>query len=334
MLNKEIGSEFCDIPTRFENNLLFSSDTRWFISGRSALDYAVKDIIAKRGKFSVSLPSYCCDSMIEPFVRNGIKVSFYPVVVKNRKLVRKLDDIKTDAILYVEYFGYKQDSSFDFDGIIINDVTHSLFTNRIDADYTIGSLRKWAAFKTGGFASCRDGFSINEYKETKSEYVMLRSRAMFEKTKYLNSEIKNKDYLDMFSEAEELLDNYYDYSASREDIEAACHIDAETIRYRRKENARVLLEGLGEYSLFELSENDCPLFVPIIVPDGKRDELKKYLIENSIYCPNHWPISDLHKLTNEEKYIYENELSIVCDQRYDVLDMKRIVDTINEFWSK
>ena len=77
--------------------------------------------------------------------------------------------------------------------------------------------------------------------------------------------------------------------------------------------------------------NDCPLFVPVIIKNGKRDALKNYLLENQIYSPVHWPVSKFHKLKKEEKNIYDNELSIVCDQRYDKDDMQRILNVITNF---
>ena len=73
------------------------------------------------------------------------------------------------------------------------------------------------------------------------------------------------------------------------------------------------------------------MFVPVLVPYGKRDELRKYLIENEIYCPVHWPESKYHKLDERTEYIYQNELSLVCDQRYTESDMNRIVEVIKTY---
>ena len=80
---------------------------------------------------------------------------------------------------------------------------------------------------------------------------------------------------------------------------------------------------ISDIALFpEISENDCPLFVPIIIE--QRDELKKMLISKGVYCPVHWPISKYHVLTEGTRKIYEKELSIICDQRYSIEDMKKI----------
>ena len=41
---REIGSEFWSVPTTEADNGLFPEDTRWFLSGRSALTCILRDI--------------------------------------------------------------------------------------------------------------------------------------------------------------------------------------------------------------------------------------------------------------------------------------------------
>ena len=330
MRSKEIGSEFYDIPILDRDNLIFNDETKWFVSGRAALDFVIKDIKSKKDVKTASLPSWCCDSMIEPFIRNNIKVGFYSVIYKNNKLIKKIENVNSDILLNIDYFGYEDDNQIKFNGIIINDITHSMFVGSRECDYTIGSLRKWAGFKTGGFASCKDGFKLKQSNNVPDEYIKLRTIAMNKKTKYINNEIDTKDFLNDYSKAEEMLDGLYDYSGYIDDIQKAKKLDFISIKKKRQENAKRLLETVKEYAIFkEVKENDCPLFVPILVEN--RDELRKYLISKNIYCPVHWPISSLHKLIDEERYIYDHEISLVCDQRYNLEDMDYICECIKEF---
>ena len=105
------------------------------------------------------------------------------------------------------------------------------------------------------------------------------------------------------------------------------------MKSNRRSNATILMEAFKDWLLFpELKDGNCPMFVPILVPERKRNELRQYLIENEIYCPVHWPLSSYHVLEDRERFIYDNELSLVCDQRYDKNDMARIVEAINDFW--
>lgn len=331
-MHKEIGSEFWDIPVKDEDNHLFNKDTKWFISGRSALDFVIKDIKKKKNIKTALLPSWCCDTVIYPFKKNNIEVKFYPVILEDNKLIKKIGG-NADILLNIDYFGYSVKNNIDFDGIIINDITHSIFTKHDEYDYTIGSLRKWAGFKTGGFAWSKDGFVLNEYKNINEDYINLRSNAMIQKKNYIENDEGDKSFLDKYINAEKKLDSLYEFAGSKDDILSANKMDVIFLKEKRKDNANKLLEYVKDYAVFkEVKENDCPLFVPIIIDD--RDKLRRYLIEKNIYCPVHWPISNLHVLNKDERYLYNHELSLVCDQRYDPDDMIHIGECIKEYLEK
>lgn len=330
----EIGSEFSNVPTLEHENHLFPRNTVWYLSGRCALRAIINDIKKKNSFKTVGIPSWCCDSMIAPFIAQGIEVKFYSVVCVEKGLQIDLSPVeKTDAILILDYFGFKRPLNFNFNGIVIFDATHSVFLeNTYNADYTFGSLRKWAGFYTGGFAFSKDGNL--ETKETESDFTYIETRklAMQEKNKYLRGEINSKEFLQLFSTAEKVLDLLSNGKADPRDVMLAKKLDISFIKEKRRENAAFLIKELGDLSLFkEMKDDDCPLFVPVIVPSGKRTTLRKYLIGKQIYCPVHWPETELHNLSDEEKFIYENEISIVCDQRYSLSDMNRIVQEVKSF---
>ncbi len=322
-MRKEIGSEFWDIPLGRENGF-FPKEVQWFSSGRSALSAILK----QRSMESVSLPSWCCDSMIIPFVEAGIRVEFYPVYFEDG-LVTDLSSVRTDAVLVLDYFGFTQQQSMDCSGIVIRDVTHSVFSKtHTDADHYFGSLRKWAGFWTGGYGW---GFQAPNIPEDTC-YVQLRKRAMEEKSRYINGSSDSKEYLKIFSQAEQLLDEQYYAGAADKDVERAFKLDVEFIKKRRRANAKHLLEAFSDWAIFpSMAEEDCPLFVPVLVPDGKRDALRSYLIRNEIYCPVHWPVSEYHKIAPKCMSLFENELSLVCDHRYTLQDMDRLIGTVNDF---
>ena len=141
-----------------------------------------------------------------------------------------------------------------------------------------------------------------------------------------------KSYLKIFDEAEEALERVGIARAADGDILLAQRLDTGFIRTQRRANAEVLRTAFHDWLIFpELSPNYIPMFVPVFVPDGKRNELREYLKKNEIYCPVHWPVSEYHKLNEKQQFIYDNELSLVCDQRYTEDDMSRIVETIKMF---
>lgn len=326
-VRNEIGSEFWDVPTGPQNDL-FCKDIQWLLSGRNAL----KRIIEESGIQSVALPAWCCDSMIKPFHEANVEVRFYPVYF-NGKLVQNISNVDADGILVMDYFGYTgQIDASGFSGVVIRDVTHSVFSKAYnDADYYFGSLRKWAGFWTGGF-----GIGLKESNLCENEqYVKLRQHAMEEKSLYISGISQSKQYLDMFGQAEELLDQAHDAAASPDDVKRAHSLDLNFLKTKRRENAQRLLDTFSDIAIFsQMGEQDCPLFVPVLVPDGKRDALRRYLISNEIYCPVHWPVSAYHKLDDQTVALYENELSLVCDQRYTVQDMDRMITVIKNFWKE
>ncbi len=328
---REIGSEFWDVPQAEECNGIFPESTQWFLSGRFALTSIIKDIQTKHKVSSVYMPSWCCDSMIHPFLKAGMEVRFYPVYIENGSLRQNVGDIREEEILFLmDYFGYHTEENIcKSNTVVIRDLTHSVFSGvHCDADYYFGSLRKWAGFYTGGFAI---GGS-EEKLSSDDAYVYLRRSAMLAKRSYINGFSDNKDYLNLFRMAEERLECCAPAGAAPEDISSAQHMNVSFIRDQRRKNAAILMDAFSDWTIFPaLNEKDCPLFVPIMVPEGKRNELRSYLIQKKIYCPVHWPCTNLHKLDNQTAHIYENELSLICDQRYNELDMERIVDVIRSF---
>lgn len=328
MMKNEIGSEFWSVPVSKEDTNFFPKETKWFLSGRSALCSIINTIKQSNNNFhTVALPSWCCDSVILPFQKAGIRVVFYDVIGAEQKI----NNICTDALFVMDYFGYSGYSRVPngYKGFVIRDVTHSVFIKRYsDSDFYFGSLRKWCGMWTGGFA-----WGNTKLIEAHDEYpqvVQLRKRAMLSKAKYIYGEKNDKAYLKVFSEAEEALDSLNGvYAADERDIRVASKIDVELIRKKRRSNAEVLMDALKKYCIFpELKKEDCPLFVPIYVEN--RDKLRQKLIEKQIYCPVHWPITPSHIITSEQKQIYQSELSIVCDQRYGRMEMERIIDVIEK----
>ena len=332
----EIGSEFWDVPVKSENNSIFQDGIQWYISGRSALKALLNGMENIK---SVSMPSWCCDTMIRPFTDSGIKVDFYPVYFRDG-LVQEIS-FGSDALLVMDYFGYGSEAPdlSEYDGTVIRDVTHSIFTeDRRDADCYFGSLRKWCGVWTEKKKKKNDGTEFLRGDLDLKYYSELRRDAMEKKEQYINGVLTDgrssgKGYLEIFGKAEDYLETAGITQASERDVLLAGKLDVEFIKERRRANAGILMDAAKDMLIFpELRENDCPLFVPVLVPGGKRNELRKYLIDHEIYCPVHWPVSGLHRLGDREREIYDSELSLICDQRYTEEDMERIAETIKQFW--
>ena len=333
---KEIGSEFWDVPITEDNCRIFPDTTQWFLSGRSALQAIVKEL---KECHTIAMPSWCCDSMVKPFVDAGLEVRFYPVLYKQERGVIQIIDTNCDFLFLMDYFGYTSRYKVSHP-CMIRDVTHSIFSHSYDdAQFQFASLRKWCGIWTGGYAWTKDGRKFITKDVDDSGYTTLRQIAMEKKSGYINGDSdkmgqseEKKSYLGVYAHAEELLETCGVSKAAERDIYFAKKLDVDFIKKRRRANAKVLMEAFTEWLLYpDLSDSDCPMFVPVSVPNGKRDALRKYLIKYKIYCPIHWPVSSYHKLDNNAESLYKNELSLVCDQRYTEEDMYRMVETIKRF---
>ena len=331
---REIGSEFWSVEIATQPCQIFDNNIQWYISGRSALQAIIKDL---RWAKTVSMPAWCCDSMVKPFVDAGMKIKFYPVYPDHG--LKQEIDVDADVLFLMDYFGYTEERVNDHP-CIIRDVTHSFFSrNYDDADYYFGSLRKWCGICTGGFAWSKKKNRLYEGIKNGFNYVSLRSEAMDLKSSYINKKtsisgelVTDKHFLSIYEKAEQELDNIGIVAAPERDIELARMLDVDYIVSRRKENGRALMKAFPDMIVFpDLGEHDCPMFVPILVPNGKRDALRRYLIERDIYCPVHWPVSSYHEADSKSAVLYNDCLSLVCDQRYKQEDINRIINTIYEF---
>ena len=333
---KEIGSEFWDIPVGGKT-ISFPPGTEYFLSGRAALSHIINDIKATGRIESVLLPSYLCETMITPFTREGITVKTYPVYAENGRLKKDLPDkCDADAVLLMDYFGFASEyAAPEYSCTVIRDMTHSVFTEiPDDAGYSYGSLRKWAGFYTGGFAWKKnsESFSIPMTEGINEEFVSLRREAMDMKWEFLQGKRGDKQYLETFARAEKALDANPFGMADVEDLINITMLDAEKIKTKRRKNAALIMSRLSDYTMFDtLHDNDCPLFVPVLLPKQKRDALRNYLIENRVYCPVHWPVPGSIELSDGERLLYDCELSLICDQRYDEEDILREIQLIESF---
>lgn len=348
----EIGSEYWleQNEGKIENNNLeFEQEHRYLLSGRTAIDYILQDIMLKKEIKKVYFPSYCCQSMLQAFQDNDIKIEFYEVTY-NEKLEYNIDlDIECDIFYAMNYFGF-EDARMDYyiekfeakKAIIIEDITHSLLSEKSynpKSDYMVASLRKWFPIISGGIAiKNRGNFDIdNSTFDTNINMYTSKKKAMEKKYQYMigNPNVSKEEFLKEYQESnEELHQNYKNYNMDEESLKILKNIDISEIKEARRQNAKTIMNNLRTNEnikfLFDLTINDCPLFVPIIVKQKYRNELRKYLISNNIFCPIHWPKPE----ATEENELYETELSLICDQRYSKEDMEKEVSIINYFFEE
>ncbi len=335
----EIGSEFWleVVP----ETLLKERNGVYALSGRTAIDLILQDILRQKAVKSVYMPAWCCDSMLAPFLDRGIRVDFYDLWA-DEGLHYDVDETAVPDIFYLtNYFGYENTLSIevvDFfkqrGSTILYDRTHSFLMNdepyTMLADYSFASIRKWMGVVDGAVVSgLTENLTLKE-----CSYVSIKEDAMRQKIRYLNGDkrIIKQDFLNAFRQfGHYLADDYQDYEMDDLSYTLYYREDWAEVKKIRQENASYLhLRLKGAHFLDELTSFATPLFVPILLStEEQRDTIRKRLIESQIYCPVHWPKPQQIPTTYRANEIYERELSLICDQRYGVEEMQRIVDCIN-----
>lgn len=345
----EIGSEFyLEYNVKKIYNVQNNKNMIFVLSGRTAIDYALQMLESRKKLHTVYFPSYCCESMLAPFKERNINIEFYNVKEENGILNFEIDINKScDIFFAMNYFGFSKYNmdmyieEFKKRGIyVIEDSTHSLLSSRVyneNSDFVIASLRKWFPIICGGICICNSMKLEKMDLKPNEEYVKIKKRAMIEKNNYIIQDAINKEqkniFLKNFSIANEMLNvNYKNYGIDIESYNILRNLNILEIVKKRKENSKIIYEYLEKQVEIEYLknidfENDCPIFIPVFLKKERRNELKEHLINNEVYCPTHWEIPKL--ITDIEKIqIYDKELSLICDQRYNKEQIKKYIGLI------
>ena len=313
---------------------------RFYRSGRDAL----KQVARLHRGATVLLPALCCESMILPFTLNGCPVAFYKL---KPDLTGDEADVLSKAapgtvLLYMPYFDV-QPFTTDFltrlrqSGVILlEDRTQDIIVGRPASflpDYTVASIRKWAALPEGGILKTA---AVLPRVAADSRFGALRRQAMEEKGTYLengDAELK-QDFLEKFHEAEALLDESgQPVSMSMENRAYMENIDFALVLSARRRNAAVLEQALAELAAAGTirplckSETTAGLYYPILLEN--RDAVQQALARRNIYCPVIWPIpAQAQGICENSETTAAHILALPCDQRYTERDMLHIAEEL------
>lgn len=350
----EIGSEYWQADRRPETNPPIPGAV-YAASGRSAQSL----IVAAAGteNHRAMLPAYTCQHIVEPFAWNGWTVDFYDInrdLTPNEASFRAGLARRPGCVLIQSYYGFPTAAGIvplameaQREGaVLIEDTTHSFLNDTpracASADYEFCSLRKWSGLSDGGYAVALRGGKLARPGAEFSAFAALRHEAREVKAAYVRTldPAQKAEYIRLYGEAEEIIDGDVGlYRMSDQAYDDYLHLDLVQIRERRRANYRYLLEHLHSpyvQPIFpSLPEGVTPIMFPVYIPEH-RAELRRQLIEQEIYCPVHWPAPvQLDPAARENsRRIYDEIMSIPCDQRYDSRDMERLTHIVNAFTPK
>lgn len=316
------------------------SDWVYVESGRQALSLIARSLV-ERGVTKVAVPEYLCASMLDPLRElPTLAITAYPL---NDAFDVHFEEVERQvrgpdwAVLFASYFGQspsrdrKQLVSMlrDVGTIVIEDETHRVFApGGVPAHYRFASLRKLLPVGDGAYVTgLSDEVGLLGVPVSDSR----RWEAMDLKADVRRFGGDERPHKDLFATENARLEEQgrirLATSRTREEL---ARLDYNGLADRRVRNASVLRHAVAELGGVRLvhASPGSPDSHVVISVDRPR-ELQRYLAQERIYCPIHWP-----EPRNWGAPDWRNDvISLPVDHRYARQDMERVVDSIRR-WLK
>jgi len=154
------------------------------------------------------------------------------------------------------------------------------------------------------------------------------------KSAALASGDNTKAHLELFARAEHATEIRTEPAPMSHDGLSLLHrLDMEMIRATREMNSISLARALGQNDRFRVINLPTKDLLPshIVLETDEVIGLREYLIGHRIYCPIHWPPSELLPRTSKWPSLY---ISLPIDHRYSDSDMLRMASCIKTFFAK
>lgn len=321
------------------------SQVCWAGVGRDAIRLILQHGMSTRGWQRFWLPSYYCQEVVSAVRSTGIECLLYSLNPLSPDRKPKLNFQERDVVMAVNHFGlYGVPSwlsaippSVDY----IEDHTHdpwSIWANTSNATFAFASLRKTLPLAEGAPIWSPAGQPLpDEPKVTtvRSNAVRLKSQGMMEKAKYLSGGLVTKDaYRSKLLAGEAEIASGEISGITETSLSILRKFPLGHWRAVRKANAEYLRKNLitvSDIELLECKSESTPFSVILLLPNQERREtLRRYLIAASVYPAILWPLSnaELDGITKVDQELADRMLSVHCDGRYSLADMKRLADLI------
>lgn len=358
-MNKEIGSIFpLASPFRPQAEPLVGDDCQneflYSLCREALYDIAVN---FKGGNKIALIPAYTCQTVIAPFEKAGWSCRFFSIRrdlrIDTADLEELVERVRPSILVVHPYFGMDLDNG-EIEALkriserevkIVLDLTQCIFSEqRLDfVDFYVGSYRKWFPIPDGGFLKPNKGMvAMAAPREENEEFVTRQADAMYLRGLYFKNgdphikaiSIRLNKLANSVAEHGVSVHRMSDFSIWLKNQQ-----NEQDIRQRRFANYRYLFGSLNQGNGFSFVCADmkavttAPLYFTVYTDE--RAALQSLLAQHGIYAPVIWPVEDGKVLVSEDvRFIYDHILAIPCDQRYDVEDMRRVVEVMNEFQEK
>lgn len=315
----EIGGYF-ELELSVKNNMP-NKDGILVNSCRNALELILENIDSVKHLY---IPYYTCDSILEPINKLDIKYTFYSIN-ENLEFFEDITLAENEYIIYTNYFGIKD----KYINTLIEKYKNQIIIDNAQALYSeptsncIYSPRKFVGIPDGGIVFTNTDIDISKYPIDESfnrcSQLLIRydrgASEGYSEFKANSLKLKNNNIKQISNLTKRLISS----------------IDFEEIKKRRIDNFIFLhnnLKAANKLKIDDINYFKCPLVYPFLTDDVK---LKSKLIENKIYVATYWPnVFEWCKEGDFEYKLAKQLIALPIDQRYDIDDMKRIINIIYE----
>lgn len=317
-------------------------------NGRSAIYLAIICALNNKVNKIAYLPYYCCESIIIPFQQLGFTIHYYSMGKDLCSPEGLPDNLQSGIFFFIHFFGKKNTLIIDYINfqrsksntfLVIEDCVQTCLSSvgGDTGDFCIHSLRKFSAVPDLGMLTFKNDchYSLLEPAEN---YVSMRFLA-----KRMRAANQQDVALQLYKQSELMVEKEcLPRKASWLSSYLSARIDYDAIQKKRSDNwlylEKLLAGVLGGSIVTILYKNidpdEVPLIFPLMIHDGKRDDIKQYLASKNIYAPVHWPLNiqtPSCALFEADIAISEKILGLPIDQRLLKTDIERMVETINSY---
>ena len=288
-------------------------------SGRHALEYIIR---AKKIR-KLYIPYYLCASIRKLCEKCDCEYEFYRIKSDfspdfNKKLA------ENEFLYIVNYYGQIENSKIsEYKNVyknIIVDNAQAFFQKPVENVETVYTCRKFFGVSDGGYVYT--DAELNEKLETDVSY---------ERIKYVlgRFELDAGTFYKEAAENNKIFESQKLKGMSRLTQNLLKGIDYSFVKNIRTQNFEYLHSKLKTINKLNLCIPQGAFMYPLYVDNGK--ELKKKLIENKIFVPTLWADTFDVAAKRSVCWMYaENIVPLPVDQRYDIEDMKTMVNLIGE----
>ena len=277
-------------------------------------------LIRARDIRKLYIPYYLCDSVSALCERDGCPYDYYPIHEDFTPLFNGV--LREGEYLYVvNYFGRLDDAKIlelkSRYGNVILDNVQAFFHTPLHGVDTVYSCRKFFGVPDGGYVAT-DARLIDDIPVDVSRDRMRHVLGRYEGA-------SASEFYDDFKVNDESFNSLGLRMMSRLTHNLLKVVDYEKVRKIREMNYAFLADKLKTVNRLTDIRPIGPYMYPFYCLKGM--EVKRKLAIRKIYIPTLWP-NVLNCKRSWEKDYAENILPLPCDQRYDLNDMKHMINEV------